>query len=183
MAGNCVGLVELTSIAAGFEVADAMLKAAEVELILSRTVCPGKFIVLVRGNVAAVTASVQAGESWGQGSVIDSFVIPNLHESVFPALTGTGPHGTIDALGILESFTVAALIEGADAAAKAAAVELLDIRLAVALGGKAFVTLTGSVSAVQSAIEAGAEVISEKGVLVNRIVIPNPRPELIEEML
>lgn len=182
MIGNCVGLIELTSIAAGFEVCDAMLKAADVELLVSRTVCAGKFIVLVRGNVAAVTASVQAGERVGTGSVIDSFIIPNLHDQVFPALTGTAPRPKIDALGILESFTVSALIEGADAAVKAAAVDLLDIRLAVALGGKAFVTLTGSVAAVQSAIDAGAYVVSQKGVLVNKIVIPNPREEMLAEM-
>ena len=181
--GNCIGLIELNSIAAGYEVTDAMLKAAEVNLVVSRTVCAGKYIVLVRGDVAAVTASVAAGEAWGKGSVIDSFVIPNIHEQVCPAFTGTNPHGTIDALGILESFTVAALIEGADAAVKAAAVDLLEIRLAVALGGKAFVTLTGTVSAVQSAIEAGARVISEKGVLVNQVVIPNPREELVEEYM
>jgi len=183
MAGNCVGLIELSSIAAGFEVADAMLKAADVELLLSRTICSGKYMVLVRGNVAAVAASVQAGEAIGGGAVIDSFVIPNLHEQVFPALAGTGSRGQMEALGILESFTVAALLEGADAAVKAASVELLEIRLAVALGGKAFVTLTGGVSAVQSAIDAGAEVVSRKGVLVNRVVIPNPREELLAEVL
>lgn len=183
MAGNCVGLVELSSIAAGFETTDAMLKAAEVDLVISRTVCSGKFIVIVRGNVAAVKSSVEAGEYVGRGSVIDSFIIPNLHEQVFPALTGTGPRPEVDALGILESFTVSALIEGADAAVKAAAVQLIDIRVAVALGGKAFVTMTGSVAAVQSAIEAGAQVVSEKGVLVNRVVIPNPREELIAEFI
>ena len=141
----------------------------------ARETCP------VRGNVAAVAASVQAGEAIGGGAVIDSFVIPNLHEQVFPALAGTGSRGQLEALGILESFTVAALLEGADAAVKAASVQLLEIRLAVALGGKAFVTLTGSVSAVQSAIEAGAEVVSRKGLLVNRVVIPNPREELLAE--
>lgn len=181
--GNCVGLVELNSIAAGFEVADAMLKAAEVSLVLSRTVCSGKYIVLVRGNVAAVTASVAAGEDWGRGCVIDSFVIPNLHDQVFPALSGTGPHQDVDALGILESFSVAALIEGADAAVKAAQVDLMEIRLAVALGGKAYVTMTGTVSAVQSAVSAGAAAIADKGMLVNQVVIPNPHPDIIAEIV
>jgi microcompartment protein CcmL/EutN len=51
---------------------------------------------------------------------------------------------------------VASLIEGADAAVKAANVELIEIRLAMALGGKAFVTMTGNVAAVQSAVDAGA---------------------------
>jgi len=183
MAGNCVGLIELTSIAAGFAVADAMLKAAEVELLLSRSICSGKYMVLVRGDVAAVSASVDAGEYVGGGAVIDRFVIPNLHEQVFPALAGTSPRTPLEALGILESFTVASLLEGADAAAKAAAVQLLEIRLAMALGGKAFVTMTGGVAAVQSAVEAGADIIARKGVLVNRVVIPSPREELLTEVI
>ena len=183
MAGNCVGLIELSSIAAGFAVADAMLKAADVELLLSRSICSGKYMVAVRGNVAAVSASVEAGEAAGGGTVIDRFVIPNLHEQVFPALAGTSPRARMDALGILESFTVASLLEAADAAVKAASVQLLEIRLAMALGGKAFVTMTGGVAAVQSAVEAGAEVIARKGMLVNRVVIPNPREELLTEVL
>jgi microcompartment protein CcmL/EutN len=119
----------------------------------------------------------------GRFSVIDSFVIPNLHESVFPALSGAAKVEEMDALGILESFSVAALIEGADAAVKAANVQLIEIRLAMALGGKAFVTLTGNVSAVESAIEAGAQVVGQKGMLVNKVVIPRPRPELLNEMI
>jgi microcompartment protein CcmL/EutN len=53
----------------------------------------------------------------------------------------------------------------------------------MALGGKAFMTLTGSVSAVESAIEAGAQVVGQKGMLVNKVVIPRPRPELLNEMI
>ena len=86
--------------------------------------------------------------------MIDSFVIPNLHESVFPAIAGTSKVEELEALGIVESFSVASLIEGADAAVKAANVQLIEIRLAMALGGKAFVTMTGDVAAVQSAVEA-----------------------------
>jgi microcompartment protein CcmL/EutN len=53
----------------------------------------------------------------------------------------------------------------------------------MALGGKAFVTLTGSVAAVQSAVEAGAQVVGAKGMLVNKVVIASPRPELLTEMI
>jgi microcompartment protein CcmL/EutN len=86
-------------------------------------------------------------------------------------------------LGIIESFSVASLIEGADAAVKAANVQLVEIRLAMALGGKAFVTLTGDVAAVESAVDAGAQVVSQKGLLVNKVVIPHPRPELLGDMI
>lgn len=183
MAKNSIGLIELTSIAAGFVVTDAMLKAAGVELLLARTICSGKYMVLVRGDVAAVQAAVDAGSAAGDFAVIDTFVIPNVHESVFPALAGHSKVEHLGALGILESFSVASLIEGADAAVKSAAVELIEIRLAMALGGKAFASLTGSVASVRSAVEAGAQVIGRKGLLVNKAVIPSPREELLSEMI
>jgi microcompartment protein CcmL/EutN len=183
MARNSVGLIELSSIAAGFEVCDAMLKTADVDLILARTICSGKYMVLVRGDVAAVRSSVDAGTRAGDFSVIDTFVIPNLDESIFPAISGTTKIEALEALGIIESFSVASLIEGADAAVKAANVKLIEIRLAMALGGKAFVSLTGSVADVRSAVEAGAALIAEKGLLVNKVVIPQPRHELLNEMI
>lgn len=180
---NSIGLIELSSIAAGFQVTDAMLKAAAVDLILSRSICSGKYMVMIRGEVGAVEAAVSSGIRAGTFSVIDSFVIPNLHESVFTAIAGTTKVDALEALGVLESFSVASLIEGADAAAKAANVELIEIRLAMALGGKAFVTMTGDVAAVQSAVDAGAQMVAQKGMLVNRVVIPHPRPELLTEMI
>jgi bacterial microcompartment shell protein len=183
MAKNSLGLIELTSIASGFLACDSMLKAADVELVLSRSICSGKYMVMVRGDVAAVEAAVSAGVVGTRFSVIDSFVIPNLHETVFPAIAGANKVEALEALGILESFSVASLIEGADAAVKAANVQLIEIRLAMALGGKAFVTLTGNVAAVQSAIEAGAQIVGQKGMLVNKVVIPSPRPELLNEMI
>jgi microcompartment protein CcmL/EutN len=183
VARNSIGLIELGSIAAGFEVCDAMLKTADVELVLARSICSGKYMVIVRGDVAAVASSVAAGSRAGGFSLIDTFVIPNVHESVFPAISGTTKVEALEALGVLESFSVASLIEGADAAVKAANVRLIEIRLAMALGGKAFATLTGNVAAVQSAVDAGAQVIAQKGLLVNKVVIPAPRSELLNEMI
>jgi microcompartment protein CcmL/EutN len=177
------GLIELTSVAAGYEVTDAMLKASDVSLVISRSICSGKYMVLVQGDVAGVEASVAAGIQAGNFSLIDSFVIPNVHESIVPAIAGHNKVEALGALGVIESFSVASLIEGADAAVKSANVTLIEIRLAMALGGKAFVTLTGSVAAVRSAVEAGAAVVASKGLLTNKVVIPNPRPELLSEMI
>src|ERR1017187_2410191 len=183
MTANSIGLIELTSVAAGYQVTDAMLKTAAVDLMLSRSICSGKYMVMVKGEVGVVEASVAAGVGAGNFSVIDSFVIPNLHESISSAIAGASKVETLEALGILESFSVAALFEGADAAAKTADVQLIEIRLAMALGGKAFVTMTGDVAAVQAAIDAGAAVVGAKGMLVNKVVIPRPRPELLNEMI
>src|ERR1022692_5023280 len=105
MAKNSIGLIELTSIAAGYLACDAMLKAANVDVVLSRSICSGKYMVMVRGDVAAVQAAVEAGVSGARFSVIDSFVIPNLHEAVFPAISGATKGEALEALGIVESFS------------------------------------------------------------------------------
>lgn len=180
---NAIGLIEYSSIAKGIGSADQMLKAANVELVISRTICSGKFINLVAGDVQAVKQAVEAGEDYGQEAVIDTFIIPNVHEDVFPAMSGSTHIEELDALGIIEAFSIASLIEGADQAAKSAEVKLIEIRLAMAIGGKAFVTLTGAVGAVETAVAVGAEVISKAGMLVNTVVIPSPRKELLRDIL
>jgi microcompartment protein CcmL/EutN len=178
---TAIGLVEFSSIAKGIEATDAMLKAAAVDLILSRTVCSGKMITLIAGDVAAVESSVRAGVEMGRDTVVDSFIIPNVHPQVIAAIEGSVVAENPDAVGVVESFSVGSLIEGADAAAKASEVQLLKIHLAMAIGGKAFVTLTGDVAAVQAAVNAATEIIGRKGLLTYAVVIPGPRPELFKD--
>lgn len=177
---NSIACIELNSIARGFLVADTMLKAANVEMLFNRTICPGKFMVMVGGDVAAVNAALEAGLRIGGGEVVDELVIPNVHPDVFPAISGTRMIEKTGALGIIETFTVAAIIEAADAAVKAANVELLEIHMAMAIGGKGFVTLTGDVASVQAAVEAAALRIKSKGVLVDMVVIPQPCKEVLQ---
>lgn len=180
---NSLGLIELTSIAAGMQAADIMLKTSQVELVLSRTICSGKYMVLIGGDVAEVQTAVDSAVNQIDFAVIDTFVIPNVHPDIFPALAGHSKIDKLEALGIIESFSVASLIEGADAAIKSSNVKIIEIRLAMALGGKAFCTLTGEVAAVTSAVESGAQLIASKGLLVNKVVIAQPRPELLSEMI
>ena len=183
MTKNAIGIVELSSIASGFAAADAMLKTANVDMLLSRSICSGKYMVMVGGSVADVQSSVAAGVDASEAAVIDSVVLSNIDPSVFPAISGANPVTDMEALGVIESFSVASLIEAADAAAKAADIQLIELRLAMALGGKAFATLTGSVSAVQAAVDAGSRLVADKGLLVNRVVIPRPHENLLNEMV
>jgi microcompartment protein CcmL/EutN len=180
---TAIGFVETSSIAKGIEATDSMLKAAEVELVLSRTVCSGKFITLVSGDVAAVEAAVRAGLEIGRETIVDSFVIPNVHPQVTDAIAGNVVVENPDAIGVVEAFSVGSLIEGADAAAKASEIQLLRIHLAMAIGGKAFVTFTGDVAAVQAAVDAAKDMISRKGLLTYAVVIPGPRPELFRDYI
>jgi microcompartment protein CcmL/EutN len=151
--------------------------------MISRTICSGKYMTLISGDVAAVTSAVDRAVNTIGFGVIDQFVIPNVHHTIFPAIAGHNNVQMLESLGIVESYSVASLIEAADAAVKAAKVQLVELRLAMALGGKAFFSVTGDVAAVTSAVDAGARVVSEKGLLVNKVVIANPRQELLSEMI
>ena len=179
---NALGMVEWNSIATGIFAADAMLKVSEVELITANTICPGKYICIVRGSVAAVKASIEAGKDASPVSVVDDMVIPNLHPTVFPALNAITEAERVQAVGIIEVFSVSSAIQAADRAAKTAEVTLLLVRTATGLGGKSYVVLCGEVSAVNNAVDAGASIAEEKGLLVFKRVVPDPEPRLFESL-
>ena len=180
---NAIGLVEFTSIAQGIDGCDIMLKTANVTLLVAKTICPGKYIVLVAGDTSAVQQSVAAGVELGAETVVDQFVIPNVHSTIIPAISCANVVPEIKAIGIIETFSVASLIEAADKAVKTGEVDPLRLHLAFGIGGKSYTIVTGEVAAVKSAVEAGSAVAADKGLLVRKVVIPRPHQQLIESLL
>ena len=178
-----LGMIESNSIPAGIEGGDAMLKAADVELSAAQVVCAGKYITVVRGDVAAVRHAVQAGLGVLQTTLVDSFVIPNVHEKVIAAISAATFIEKPSAIGIIETFSLAAAVLCADTAVKAAAVELIEVRLGRGMGGKSFVLLTGEVAAVRAAISAAQEREEIAGMLARTVTIPSPHPDLINALL
>lgn len=179
---KAIGMIELTSIARGIYVADQMVKVSEVEIVTAGSACPGKYIAIVHGDVAAVQDSISTGERFAAEFLIDSIVIPNVSPAVFPALTGTTMPDKIRALGIMESFSLATMIIAADAILKAADLQPIELRLGNGLGGKAYFTFTGDVAAVETGIEAGKAIAQKKGLLVNSEVIPMVSERLIPSL-
>ncbi len=178
-----LGLLELNSIARGIEAGDAMIKTADVRLLKAATVCPGKYIIIISGEVAAVAAAMAAGRSTAKEYLVDDLVIASLDSQVTSALNGCTVPPRIDALGVMEFFSIASSIVAADTAAKTAEVTILEVRLGLGIGGKSFVTLSGTVSAVQAAINAGVKEAAEKGMVVSTCVIPSPSPEIFQAMI
>ena len=87
------------------------------------------------------------------------------------------------ALGIIETFSAASIVVASDAAVKAADVQLLDVRVALGLGGKGYALMTGDVAAVQAAVAAGEAVTAESGLLIASVVIPRPAPQVWDHIL
>ena len=179
---NAMGMIETMSVPLGIEAGDAMLKAAEVELVTAQAACAGKYIVIVEGEVAAVRAAVDAGKTSAGAALVDSLVIPGIHEQVAPAIGATAEVDKAGALGIMESYSMCAAVQAADAAVKAAAVNLVEVRLGRGLGGKAFVILTGEVAAVRAAVDAAEALEEVQGMLGASAVIPSPHKKIIESV-
>ena len=174
---TAVGMVEFNSIAAGIDAADQMVKTAQVDPLFFKTICPGKFVAAVTGDVAAVSASVNAGRETHADALVDWFIIPNIHRDVIGALAGATGITERGALGIIETFSAASIV-----VASAADVQLLDVRVALGLGGKGYALMTGDVAAVNAAVEAGSTAAAESGLLVSKVVIPSPAETVFEQI-
>lgn len=178
-----VGFIEFNSIAAGIFATDAMAKKSEVEIIDSRSVCPGKYIILIAGTTGPVDESLQAGLEAGADAVTDHLFLPNVHTQVIPAILAAGPVGKLQAVGVIETFSIPSCILAADSAVKEAEIRLLEIRLANGLGGKSFVTMTGDIPDIEAAMEIGEQKVKTIGALVRTVIIPRPHPDLARFIL
>ncbi len=182
---RAVGAIELSSVGIGYLVEDEMIKAASIEVLLARTICSGKYLIVVGGSVGDVEASIEAGIKVSGEAVIDHLTVANVHESVFPALgqsVALAPDDA-DALGVVETFSGVSVLAAADCAAKAARVVIFRIHVAMALGGKGLCLMTGSVADVRAGVQAAADEARRRGLLVSEIVIAKPSKELFSDYL
>lgn len=180
---KAIGMVEYKTVSAGIEAADIMVKTAEVDVLEAQVVCPGKYIVLISGELSAVRAAVDAATVQLQTQLIDTFVLGNPHESIFPAMYGATAVEDAKALGVLETFSAASIIVAADAAAKTALVDLIELRIARGMCGKSYMLITGEVAAVTAAIDKAKAEVGEGGMYLDCSVIPNPDQKLWQSIL
>jgi microcompartment protein CcmL/EutN len=178
--GPSIGFLETASIAKGIEAADAMLKQAAVDLLMTTIVPRGKYLVMIGGAVADVESALRAGIERAGASVLDQFLIQNVHPQLPAAIKGKVKVESLEAIGIIETKEVASAIFAGDAAAKAAAVTLIEARNQP--GAKGMVVLTGDVGAVRAAVAAGVATIKKDGMLIAEVVIPRAHDDLLKSL-
>jgi microcompartment protein CcmL/EutN len=182
VAGPALGVIELSSVARGLVVADAMVKKAPVELVFARPVSSGKFVVLVSGAVADVEEAMACAVETAAATLVDRLTLPNAADGLTAALTRQAPSvRDVDAVGIFETFSVASAVVAADAACKAAAVEVVELRLADGLGGKAYSLVAGEQADVEAALFA-SEHVTPTGMRLGRELIPRPHEDLLRHL-
>ena len=171
-----LALLEFESIAAGYFAADTMAKRASVARIITGTVQPGRLLVLLSGDVAEVEEAAAAGREAAAVSLLDEVLLPAVHPGVVSGLLGKH-ESMADALGIVESRSAASALHAADAGLKGADVALVELRLSDGLAGKGVCFFTGTVSAVESAVEIASAAVSP-GHFIHAVVIPQLSPDI-----
>jgi len=178
-----LALIEFSSIAAGIQAADAMVKRAPIDVIQAGTIQPGKYLVLVGGLNAEVEESLAAGREVGRDAILDMVYLPQVHPSVVSALRGGRAPDPAEALGVLEMSSVAAAIRAADAGVKGADVGLVEVRLGDGLGGKGIVLYSGLVADVEIAVALGVGSLVGSDPLLRQVVIPQLHEEMWDNLI
>lgn len=176
-----LALLEFSSIAAGIQAGDAMVKRAVLDVVHAGTVQPGRFLVLIGGSVAEVEEALKAGKESAPDALTDSVFLPGVDPAVVRALSGARLSGNDDAMGIIETLNVPAAIQAADKGVKGAEVQLLEIRLADGLGGKGLIFFGGLVSNVEAAVELAVAAIPANQ-LVRQVVIPQIHEDIAKRL-
>ena len=178
-----LGVAEYRSIALGIQAADAMLKAADIKLEMSQVVCPGKYIILFSGKLSSIKAALETAEASPFDTVlIDTYLLGNPDPSLFSAIYGVTEKGNPEAIGIIESYSVASIIGVADEVVKTSPVKLIEVRLARGMTGKSFAIFSGELSAVEASMERGKKSLLENAMYIQSAVIPNPDPQIWENL-
>jgi len=168
-----IALIEYSSIATGILAGDEMLKKAPITVIKSGTVHNGKYLVLIGGSVASVEESYAKGLAIEPDNIIDSMILPNVHEQLHDSILGMRSKCTKESLGIIEASSVSTMIKASDAGVKDADVNIIEIRLADDIGGKSFTIYNGSIEEIQSAVEIAKNTVTIPEHWVNETIIPN----------
>lgn len=179
----CIGFLEYISIGKGIEAADLIAKNTAVTILLAAPNCPGRYQILFTGDVGAVKEAVELGRNSADFSFLDSLVLPRVDKRVITALYSPDTTDIGDAIGVFETMTMTAVIEGADTMVKAADVKIVELRLGKGLAGKSYVIVTGSVQDVRASMDAALETVRERGVIISSVVIPSISRELIQHLL
>ena len=173
-----IALLEISSIGTGIYCADAMIKYAPITILKSGTVHNGKYLILIGGSVASVEEAYHKGLNAAGKEIIDQVILPDVHDQVHNAILGERNEYNKEAIGIMETSSVAAIVQSTDAAIKQTDINVLEIRIADHLGGKAFSIINGEVEDVQIALEIAQERTTNSEFWLRKVVIPNLHHEL-----
>ena len=178
---RCLGMIEIDSVPRGIQSTDALIKEASVDVLLARPITPARYLCVFEGEVEAVLRSLARARDVAGSRRLDELFLPAPHATLLAGLAGKRPARDIDALGVLETTRVASCLRALDGALKMDEVELVELRLAMGLGGHAFFALAGEISAVEVAMEQAQMLAGEAH--RDLAIVPAPDAETIRLLL
>lgn len=177
-----VASLELASVARGVVALDAMVKRAENTIAAARTLSPGRYLILLSGNVAEIEEAMDAGREAAGEDRVDEVLLRDPADQLRHALASELPFELDESMAIVETTTVSSTLLALDRALKEAEVALLELRLGAGLSGKGIFTLTGALHMIEAARDAVTAVLQPERI-VRIEVIAQPHPDLPKHLL
>lgn len=178
---KALGLIEFSSISQGIEVGDILLKAAFVEVEMLKHVCPGKFMIIISGDVEEVTEATEKVKDLNSKRLVETYVIANAHEALIEGLKKRPIINEYNAIGVMELTTIASSLVALDSALKSSSVKLVKVILGNGIGGKSYFIISGSVSSVEEGLKVASSIIDSKRI-IHKVVIPSPSKLLLKNL-
>lgn len=173
-----IGALEFRSISKGIQVSDQIVKKASVEIIYCKTICPGKFLIIVTGDEGAVDEAIDFGEEMAGKNLVDHFKLHAVSPVIIDAFKNKyETKQIVDAIGVIETNKVCTGIVALDQVLKAGDVKLIKMQLALCISGKLVFTITGPVSSIEYGFLEVKNILSTHE-YANTAIIPSPSEEI-----
>ena len=178
-----IGAIEFKSIAKGIEVSNEIIKKSLVEVLYFKSICPGKFLIIVSGETSYVNECIDYGIEIGDKYIIDSFVINAVSTEIIDGLKNRYKKlEHINSVGVGETNKVCAGIKMLDKTLKSGDVSLVKLQLSFAIAGKLVYIVTGDLSSLEYSLEESKKVIKEKDIIY-MTTIPSIDEKLIKNLI
>ena len=179
--GNIL-IAEFKSVSRGIKVADSMAKSASIKIIQASTLCPGKYVTILEGEISALKSAEKIAEAEGGRHLFSSSLISSIDEKIIGAIGGRLKDPEAGAIGVIEGPHMADLVSSSDIAVDSAPVEFIEYRLARGCGVNSFYIMTGGFSALNEAVNNAAEYLTSRGSLLAYRIIPGPDRQVLRWM-
>lgn len=173
-------IAEFKSISRGIMVTDSMIKAASINIIQASTLCPGKYVAIVEGEISALSSAESIAEEQGGRHLFSSAIVSGINHKVIKAIGGELRSTGSGAIAIIEGPNMADLISSSDIALNSAQVDFIEYRLARGCGVNSFYIMTGTFSALSEAVENASAYLEERGSLLAYRIIPGPDRQVMK---
>lgn len=180
--GPALALLDIRDVPLGLRALDALSKEAPVQVLAAGTVQSGAYLIMFAGELEPVERSYFRALEIANGAVADRVLLAHAEERILPAITQQAIRWPSpgDTAGIVQTGTPPTLLRAIDAALKGAQVDLVELRIADGLGGKAIATLWGETHDVEAALSLANQAIARGvGDRCSTTIIPNADDELV----